>query len=248
MIRALTAALLLALLPATPAHAERPIAQFAAAPLIADPVMSPSGAKMAMILNVDGTQMLGVRNIVGAAAAPVLINTNGNEVHWVMWVNEDWLVVGVGHKETVGGDERYYTSTLAISADGRRNRVLESSSNVIWVARDGSARILLSFAGVRSGNVVYGGTVAAEADEIDLESGHRRVIARPVRGVWNWYADAQGNVRAGVGIRNDHHILVYRASNGDMFREVERTNAREREYVLVPLFFSADGTNATVIA
>ncbi|MEQ1510995.1 MAG: prolyl oligopeptidase family serine peptidase, partial [Sphingopyxis sp.] len=32
------------------------------------------------------------------------------------------------------------------------------------------------------------------------------------------------------------------------FREVERTNAREREYVLVPLFFSADGTNATVIA
>ncbi|MEK6541729.1 MAG: S9 family peptidase [Pseudomonadota bacterium] len=238
-------ALLLALF-STPALAERPIEQFAAAPLIADPVMSPSGTKMAMTININGTQTLVIRTILGAQTAPTLINTNGNELQWVRWVNDDWLIIGVGHKETGGSYDRYVRAVVAISADGRQNRTLGENTNVIWTDHSGSARILLSFANNRFTNNFNGGVTAAQVDEIDLATGHRHMVAAPIRGIWSWYADAAGNVRAGVGLRGEHLIMVYRINNDATFRTVERVNARAREDVIVPLIFSPDGTNAIV--
>lgn len=247
MIRALIAALLLAL-SSTPALAERPIEQFAAPPMIEDPVISPSGTKMAMTFTVNGTQTLGIRTILGAATTPTFINSNGHDVHWVRWVNDDWLLVGVGHSETGHAFDVYMTSILAISADGRRSRALNERSTVLWIDHSGGARILLSYMNNRRSASVSGGTYAAQVDEIDLETGRQRVVADPIRGITSWYADAAGNVRAGVGLRNDHIIMMYRANNDEMFRTVERVNARMREDVIVPLIFSSDGTNAIVTA
>ncbi|HEV2748079.1 MAG TPA: alpha/beta fold hydrolase, partial [Allosphingosinicella sp.] len=63
--------------------------------------------------------------------------------------------------------------------------------------------------------------------------------AKPVPGVFQWYADGAGNVRVGVGHSNEgrNSRLLYRAANGEAFRTLDRARSRAGEELIVPALF-----------
>lgn len=221
---------LLAFAPAASVSAQtaqppRPAEAFAALPGIVEPKLSPGGRRLATRISKDGSTYLMIMSVDGSA--PALISTRGSDLNWWKWVNDDWLVVGIGDKRPFGdGDEAYVTRALGVSADGKTVNPLldrlrdigQQGDDVIWTAHDGSPRILVSVQrsiyvdDIKFWPQVYQVNVATGRFELEVDS-HEGVI--------EWIADASGAVRIGVGSgrSGDQNRILYRASNRGNFRE-----------------------------
>ena len=153
---AIIASIMLACAPGAPAFAQaiappHPTEAFAAVPGVVEPKLSPDGRRLATRISKDGSTYLMIMAIDGSA--PALVSTRGSDLNWWKWVNNDWLVVGIGAKQPFGpGDEAYVQRALGVSADGKTvNPLLErlkdigqNGADVIWQANDGSPRVLIS--------------------------------------------------------------------------------------------------------
>ena len=146
---AVFAAILLACAPAAArAQAAQPpltAEAFAQLPGITTPKLSPSGRHLATRISKDGATYLMIMPIDGST--PALVPTRGSDLNWWRWVNDDWLVVGIGDKRPFGADdEAYVTRALGVSADGKTVNPLldrlrdigQQGDDVIWAAHDGT--------------------------------------------------------------------------------------------------------------
>ncbi len=153
---AAVSAFLIAMAPGTSVSAQATVAAshsaeaFAALPGIVGPKLSPNGRRLATRISKDGAVFLMILPIDGSA--PSLISTRGSDLNWWRWVNDDWLVVGIGDKRPFGDNEAYVTRALGVSADEKTVNPLldrlrdmgQQGDDVIWTADDGSPRILVS--------------------------------------------------------------------------------------------------------
>lgn len=239
---------------AAAAQAERPIEDFAALPAIESPKLSPSGTAVAMAINREGEQMLVISPLISNGKAAAAINVGDNDLNWWTWVNDDWLVAGVGGvKNMSAGEDWYITRAVAVSSDGTKIKWLASedagqnADDIIWTAKDGSANVLLAY----QSSIYYEDEgFFPQVDMIDLASGKQKVIVKPVRHVSNWYADGNGVVRIGIGTQEGSRMmrLLYRKTNNDLFKTVERAFLGKDQSLLVPHIFGADGTTAITVA
>jgi hypothetical protein len=196
-----SAQMLAAQTPPTPA-AQRPLINFAELPFISNPELSPDGTYVAAKLAVNGKQVLAIMSLFEKNAKPILLPVGENDLNWWNWVNDRWLVIGIGKVDIVEGNEFYITRVVGISADGNMikpiafNKAAQNADDVIWYSRDGSPRILLSLQ-----SSIYGNTQGfwPEVYDVDVSTGKARSVVSPVIGVFNWYADANGTVRMGIG-------------------------------------------------
>ncbi|WP_431469654.1 hypothetical protein [Sphingosinithalassobacter sp. LHW66-3] len=126
-------------------------ADFAALPALEAPQLSPSGNKIVGRIAVRGEQFLGIVPI--GEGSPSLIPLGENDLLWIRWVNEDWLVAGVGGDAPFGRSGiSYITRAVGIKADGsetvplltRSRQVGRYADDVIWVANDGTPRVRMS--------------------------------------------------------------------------------------------------------
>lgn len=239
---------------AAAAQAERPIEDFAALPAIESPKLSPSGTAVAMAINREGEQMLVISPLISNGKAAAAINVGDNDLNWWTWVNDDWLVAGVGGvKNMSAGEDWYITRAVAVSSDGTKIKWLvsedagQNADDIIWTAKDGSANVLLAY----QSSIYYEDEgFFPQVDMIDLASGKKKVIVKPVRHVSNWYADGNGVVRIGIGTQEGSRMmrLLYRKTNNDLFKTVERAFLGKDQSLLVPHIFGADGTTAITVA
>jgi len=234
-MRALLLLLLLAVAP--PAFAQpapRPIEHFARLPFITGPKLSPDGTRIAAQVAVEGKQMLAIFSLTGGAGRLALVEVGDSDLNWWEWVNDDFLIAGVGGTDKLMGVEMYFRRAVAISADGKQVRTLlrdkagQNADDVIWFANDGSPRILLS---MQTSYVLdYG--FAPEVYEVDVATGKSNRVVASNPGVWSWHADAAGVVRMGVG----GTFLLYRPNKGASFRTVARLRNKEDELIVPALF------------
>lgn len=254
--RVLCAALLLWLGLTGIAHAadapmRRPIIDFAALPAMQAPVLSPNGRKVATRIARDGKQYLAVLDFDGAR--PVVMAVGETDLNWWRWVNDGWLVVGIGNPVPIqGGEDMYVRRAIGISADGKTINKLafreaaQGADDVLWIARDGSPRILLAV----QGSIYLDRDFWPEVMEMDVSTGKGRRVVGPHEGVMSWYADANGTVRMGIGSSLDgrNTRLLYRDPGQRNFRTVDKANRRRREEMTVPALFLPEPGRALAIA
>ena len=226
----------------------RATADFARPPFIEGPALSPDGSHFAAKLTVDGKQIFAI--IALAGGSPKLAGVGDMDLNWWRWVNNDWLLVGVGDSQSVEGDDWYVRRAVAISADAKTVRVLkphdglgQNADTLIWTARDGSARVLL---GIQQS--IYADTdgIYPGVFEFDLASGKVRTVLRPYEDVESWFADSNGVVRVGVGQLNGGRAsrLLYRSTRDDVFKTVDRADARKGTALTTPVLFLAEAGKA----
>ena len=220
-----------------------PVEVFAALPSVDSPKLSPDGTKLAAKVAVNGRQLLIVESLFGGAK-PSALAEGKIDINWWEWVNDDWLVVGVGDDDVLYGEDVYVTRLLAVSADMKtvkfidRDRSGVQADDVIWYAQDGSPRILLSKeTGIDTESQWY-----PSVFDVDVSTGKTRLVVPSMDEVWDWDADATGNVRYGVIWRDGKRRgVVYRGPSGGRFERV-MLGKREEDSIPQPTIYRADGS------
>jgi dipeptidyl aminopeptidase/acylaminoacyl peptidase len=229
----------------------RPAADFASLPFMDDPVLSPDGSKVATKLAVKGEQYFAILSVFGDAK-PAIVLPGKNDINWWRWVNNDWLLLGIAAVDSMDGVDFYVRRVLGVSADGKTlNQIAnrdagEGADDVIWIANDGTPRIRLSL----QRSVYYEEEgFWPEVIEADVSTGKTSPVTRAEKGVTEWYADAAGTVRIGVGYALDgrNQQLLYRDRDGANFHIVDRASSRKNEHLIVPVLFLPEPGQALAI-
>lgn len=237
-----------ALAGAADAAPPRPTVDFSHPPFIQDPQLSPDGTSFAAKLTVDGRQMFAIVPLAGGK--PRLITFGEKDLNWWSWVNDDWLVAGIGETQPVQGEDWYVRRALAISADTKTLRLLktreglgQNADTLVWTATDGTPRLMLGMQqSIYANDVgIYPGVF-----EFDLGSDKVRAVVRPYEGVTEWFADRRGVVRIGIGqlAAGRASRLLYRAEDKGSFKVVDRADSRRGTSLTTPALFLADPTKA----
>ncbi len=227
---------------ATPLPDAVPVEVFAALPGIDGPKLSPDGRKVAAKIEIDGQQYLVVQPLFGGGQ-PTALAQGKVDINWWKWVNDDWLVVGVGDDINLYGYDLYAKSILGVSADMKtvrevdKNRVGVEADNVIWIARDGSPKLLLAKStGIHDESEWY-----PSVFDVDVSTGKAKMIVPSVDDVWEWDADASGNVRYGI-IYSDGKAkgVIYRGPEGGRFEKI-LLSKRPGGSIPLPQIYRGDG-------
>lgn len=253
-MRGLVAFLCLACAPlAAAAAAPRPVEAYARLPFLESPQLSPDGSKFAARMASNGELFLVIVPLDKADGPPRRIPLGGSDLNWWRWINDDWLLLGVGAEDQVEGRPWYITRVLTVKADGGKiNRIGwadagQNADDLVWVATDGSPRFLLAMqTSIYMDNIGFWPKVF----EVDAATGKMRKAVDPRAGVVGWYADAGGTVRMGIGYGADgrRSKLLYRDRDGENFRTVERADRRKGEALLVPAMFLPEPGKALALS
>lgn len=202
---------------------------------LSGPKLSPDGTKLVGKVARNGEYYLMVVPLDGGA--PALVATGDNDLVGWRWVNNDWLVVTVGATMpiVVPGYEAYLTRALGVSSDGKKvipllknvKDIAQNGADLVWVARDGTPRVRI---GVQRSIYIDEPKFYPEIYEVDVSTGRNKLVQGNREGIFDWYGDADGNIRMGLG-RTGRYTgaprAIYRGSDGENFRELAITDGKD---------------------
>lgn len=226
--------------------AERPITDFASLPVIEGPQISPNGEKLVAQIALAGKQQLLIMP-VGGAGQRTQVGLGDVDLNWVSWVNDEWLIANVTSIYFSDGYEWPLTRLLAFKSDGTgvhtlaSRKAAQNGGNVLWIAKDGSTDILLSYQRSTMADKLE---FYPQVDRVDVATGKMKLEVGSRLGVFSWYADPDGIVRVGFGREREgtRKRLLYRKSAGEDFKEV--ANVESDADLLVPRLFTKDPDTA----
>lgn len=226
-----------------------PTEAFAEIPAIEDPEISPNGKAIAAKIAVQGTQYFAIIPVDGTK--PRLVGLGDNDLNWWRWVNDDWLVIGVGQLVPVEGDEWYVSRAVGVSATANKTVKLfsreaaQDADDLMWVASDGTPRILMA-----SQTSIYTDDPGfwPRVDEIDVSTGRRKTVLTGREQVLRWYADGSGAVRMGIGMSLDgrNRRVLYRDGAKGNFKTIDRARTHRDTLTVPALFLKEPGKALTI--
>ncbi|MDP5280631.1 alpha/beta fold hydrolase [Sphingomonas sp. DG1-23] len=223
---------------------------FAEIPPFERPDLSPDGKSIAAKVAVNGTQYFAIFPLDGGK--PRVVGLGEVDLNWWTWVNDEWLVIGVGQLVPYEGEEIYVSRAFGVNAVTAKLTKLASrdaaqdADDVIWTASDGTPRILMA-----SQTSLYTNMPGfwPQVDEIDVSTGRHKTVVRGNEGIFNWYADGSGAVRMGFGMSLDgrNRRIVYRPGAKGSFRTIDRARTH-KDTLTVPAMFLKEPGKAVMIA
>jgi dipeptidyl aminopeptidase/acylaminoacyl peptidase len=217
--------LVAALLAATPARAASPppplipVEAFGALPSFSNPHISPDGKRVLAIAMIGGERAVVVYDLAGDGTHFTRLNLGSDlEVMEARWAGDHRVLL------SIYGTNQVYGLTVAMT-----RLFLRDLDTGLLHALGGN-----QVGGFSGGDIVYvdpaGAYVllAAQATiwdapsvlRVDLATLKTKELMEPRPGVWSWYADANGVLRAGLGSDTDSWWLYYRDRPDGAFRRI----------------------------
>jgi dipeptidyl aminopeptidase/acylaminoacyl peptidase len=196
-----------------------PVEAFGALPTFANPRISPDGQRVMATADVDGAKAVIVYRLDSADGRFTRINLGELEVTAARWAGNGRILLTVFGKTLYQGVEVPMSRHFAYDLDTGKLRALAGGrigglwgGELIHVDPEGAFALIAAQSTVWSAPAVL---------RVDLASGDSKEVVSPEAGVWDWYADSSGVVRAGLGVRGDRWFLLYREKEGGRFRRTE---------------------------
>ncbi len=217
-------------------------ADFGALPFMVGPKMSPDAKHVATTAHVNGKKLLVILSLGPKTGPSRSFTMPGNwELVWYRWAGNDRVLVSVGHSQMFFGDQVYVTRLIMydLTTDksvfvGKKNEGVEGD-NVIHVDRDGRWLLLNVQKTIYDYPSVY---------RVDLDTMEMKKVVGEHPGVWNWFADSSGTVRAGLGVDARRWWLLYRKDANAKFEKVVRRKIRQdEEQGSIERFIPMDGSD-----
>jgi dipeptidyl aminopeptidase/acylaminoacyl peptidase len=242
-------------LSAQAAAAARPAARtaedFAALPFMDGPLLSPDGTRVASKVAIDGVLYFAIASLFGEER-PKIVGSRDSDINWWRWVNNDWLVLGIGDIVRAEGEDFYVRRALGVSADAAKlvplawREAAEGADDVVWIADDGTPRVRLA---LQKSIYLSDEGFWPEVIEVDVSNGKSKSVVRPHPQVASWYADGTGTVRVGIGATNEGRSLhlLYRERDSQSFDLIDRANTRKGQKLLLPSLFLPEPGQALAV-
>jgi dipeptidyl aminopeptidase/acylaminoacyl peptidase len=217
-------------------------ADFGALPFMVGPKMSPDAKHVATTAHVKGKKLLVILALGPKTGPSHSFTMPGNwELGWYRWAGTNRVLVSVGHSEMFFGDQVYVTRLIMydLTTDksvfiGKKNEGVEGD-NVIHVDRDGRWLLLNVQKTIYDYPSVY---------RVDLDTMEMKKVVGEHPGVWSWFADSSGTVRAGLGVDARRWWLLYRKDANAKFEKVVRRKIRQdEEQGSIERFIFMDGSD-----
>lgn len=190
-------------------------ADFAAAPVFADPILSPDGLRVAARAVDAGKPRLMILDATSSdlAGKPVTL-PQGQILDSFRWAGSNRLVIGLADARGT----RLFALDLATSGlTPLTERVRGEGDEILHI--DGAGRYLLLSAKAPK-------QTSPAVDRVDLATGERTRVVAPQPHIQSWFVDTAGVVRAGVGYGDGKRWLLYRTQDNQAF---ERTRRKDTE-------------------
>ena len=192
-----------------------PVADFATLPFLQKPILSPDGHRFVARHVADGKTTIVLFNADHPEEAVRSIPAANLNIFALSWAGNHRLLLTAMLKGDLLGTTIPYLRLIAIDVDSGQSRVV-----------DGKSR------GVYAGDVIYADPTGDWAlvssqdsyvdypsvKRVDLATGAATVVEKSKDGVWDWYADDHGVVRAGVAYSGRRWTVWYRDKPGEKLR------------------------------
>ena len=195
---------------------------FGALPFISRPLLSPNGLQLVARSQVAGQPKIAVIDFPSGTKIKRLISIpERNQIEWYRWAGDNVVLISVSMKTVFMGQDVRATRLVAFDVATGASRLLGGTEQGI----DGDDLVYTDPAG----QFILLSTQASIYDypsvfRIDLATGKRKEIVAAHDYVWDWYADQQGNVRAGVGRDGKKWWVLYRKDGSqDFSKTIRRT-------------------------
>ncbi len=231
--------------PAAPANAGRiPIEALAQPAFLAWPTLSPDGNRIAARLKVDGRDWIGVWDLRDPPGSqPHLWPQSSYELRWLRWAGPNRLMLGAQLERSTEGVE--FTVSRIVSLDVASGQAVPLDTgrgilgdDVIFVDPEG-AYVLVS--------AQSAATEWPDVLRVDLATGRSTIVENSREGIWDWFADTHGVVRAGVDYSNNRVTFYYRAAPGARLRRIDSRRYPQDGSVIDMVRFIGDTERGIVV-
>jgi dipeptidyl aminopeptidase/acylaminoacyl peptidase len=238
---------------ATTTAAPPSVEAFASLPFVERAELSPDGNHIAGIFGVGGEQKILIMPLMGGTTKAVILGVpDETQPGRIQWVNNDNIIVSLTGLLPIETDRWYITRLLAVNRlSGKFTKLLwdlggQNTGDVLSVPNDGSNEILVAAQATIYTNMSgFWPTVY----RVNVTNGKRRKVVMGREGVLDWGADHLGQVRVGVGYDDSRLTsrLIYRRSNDEALRQIDKADHKRDEALTVPFLYLPGGDNALVL-
>lgn len=196
-----------------------PVEDFAQLPFISNPVLSPDGLRIAATVSGGGVERVAVYDLAAGASKPPVLVSIGDKaaLRSLRWAGTDRLLIAVLTTGQFLGFTLPMTRLLSYELSTRKVSVVGKSKglfadDVIFIDPEGRYLLLSSQRAISE-------TPAVE--RISFLDGSSTLVQPSKPGVWSWFADEEGTVRAGVDYDDRRLKLFYRSAAGAELKRLE---------------------------
>nr|WP_314442076.1 alpha/beta fold hydrolase [uncultured Sphingomonas sp.] len=244
-MRNVLAALVGAALLATAARAAPPpsIADFAARPVAVEPRLSADGKLLAARAYTGETSRLLIIDVDKPAAVPRTVELGKANLTRIQWAGGNRLLLTIYRTEQFYGLTVPMTRLLILDVDSGLSRIGDPDNrgllggDVLYTDPQGRTALVASQDTIQETPAVK---------RIDLATGKATVVEKPRPDVWDWYADDQGVVRAGLAYDERSWKLYYRDAAGEPLRIVKGKFDKNNDSNVERFTFGQGGTGSII--
>lgn len=217
---------------------------FAELPFLSDATLSPDGSRIAAQVTADGRKHIGVWTLADPRDRPPrLLEQAGYEVRWLRWAGTGRLLIGIRYSQRILNIPVVVTRVISLDVVSWVVTPLQTGNgllgdDVIFVDPTGTYALV-------SAQPTALNTPAVQ--RIDLATGRATLVQHQRFGVWNWYADSNGVVRAGVDYGENRIKFYYRAGPGEDLRRIDSRRYPQDGSVIDMIRFVGNADRGVVI-
>ncbi|MEA3016047.1 MAG: hypothetical protein QOI38_769 [Sphingomonadales bacterium] len=227
-----------------PGAAPIALERFAELPLLRDPLLSPDGSRIAARMIVEGEERIGIWTL-RPGAAPELQSFRTPGLRSFQWAGNGRLVIRLLGTMTLGPAGRTALPVLRVVAYDLASRQAVGlgegnglGDDIVMVDPEGRYVLLETQPSLVEPPAVH---------RIDLATGASSVVQGSRGGVWTWFADRDGVVRAGIANGERRTNIYYRPAAGAELREIEDPRIDRDDSVVETIRFLPGSDGAVIL-
>jgi dipeptidyl aminopeptidase/acylaminoacyl peptidase len=202
------------------------VSDFAAMPLLKKPLLSPDGRMIAARQVTDGKTSVVVLDADHPEGPARIFPLTKVELFSVQWAGNQRLLLTLMVSQKLYGSDLRYLRLARLDINGGALQLLDPKSRGILAGDVLYADPTGSWALVASQDDIF---TYPSVKRVDLTTGQATLVEKEKDGVWDWYADDQGVVRAGVSYNDRRWTVWYRDKAGDKLRALRGKFEKEDE-------------------
>lgn len=215
-------------------------ATFASLPVMRRPILSPDGRRIAARATAEGKTRLVILNADQPEEVQRSIMLGKAYVAALRWAGNNRLLLTVQSKKAIGGQEVGFLRLISIDTATGYSQLVDQRSRGIYAGDVLYTDPTGSWALVASQTDLYS---YPSVKRVDLTTGEAILIEKAKDGVWDWYADDKGVVRAGVAYKGRSWTVWYRDRPDEQLRALRGKFAKDDDSAVDRIIFGRGNNN-----